>query len=156
MFDGFFYALFYCLIVTCLCIKLHGVMYQGLYSSYWRLLEPQTLHPCQRSAMICCCFFETYDGIVCYSRLSLIAHSSQFIVTPAVSFHDDMLCHGCHLVTKFSMQRPRFSFRDLWWTKWNWNRFCPSTLVFPCHCHYTCISFICHWQHTVITIGRCH
>jgi hypothetical protein len=27
---------------------------------------------------------------------------------------------------------------DLWWTKWNWDRFLfPSSLVFPCHCYFT-------------------
>jgi hypothetical protein len=26
---------------------------------------------------------------------------------------------------------------DLWWTKWHWDRFFPSTYVFPCQFHST-------------------
>jgi len=26
---------------------------------------------------------------------------------------------------------------DLWWTKWQWDRFLPEYIFFPCQCHCT-------------------
>jgi hypothetical protein len=31
---------------------------------------------------------------------------------------------------------------DLWWTKWHWDRFSPSTSVFPRQFHSTCVPLL--------------
>jgi hypothetical protein len=50
------------------------------------------------------------------------------------------------LVTGFPPRRPGFastqSMWDLWWTKWHWGRFPPSTSVSPANHHSTNFSII--------------
>jgi hypothetical protein len=44
---------------------------------------------------------------------------------------------------------------DLWWTKWHWGRFSPSTSVSPANSHSTdCSTFVIIYHPGLITIGQ--
>jgi hypothetical protein len=50
----------------------------------------------------------------------------------------------CRIPTEVASVRSQFMW-DLWWTKWHWGRFSPSTPVSPANYHSTdCSIFIDH------------
>jgi hypothetical protein len=55
---------------------------------------------------------------------------------------------SCWLPTTVGRVRIRASMWGLWWTKWHWGRFSPSTLVSPANHHSTNFSML------IVTRGR--
>ena len=45
---------------------------------------------------------------------------------------------------------------DLWWTKWHWDRFSPSTSVFPCQFHSTGAPLLVKIKKKLITFRLHH
>jgi hypothetical protein len=52
--------------------------------------------------------------------------------------------HRCELVSHrgSSGSKPGLVMWDLWWTKWRWGRFSPSTSVSPANLYYTIFSTV--------------